>query len=182
LSEQKQGKELLTLSQDLIINPDYSKLIRPLSAQGYTSLKRSIQENGQHIAIVVNSHNVVLDGYHRYKICTELGIKPKIVVKDFASPDHEKLFVYECNVRRDLTRYERIVLEIAIQNTKDRINQAQQNSLANLKRSVKVPKLEHRELQGRLVERVAKNTKYGHSTVSKVKKLLDTAPEISYES
>ena len=37
--------------------------------------------------------------------------------------------------------------------------------------------MEHRELQGRIVERVARNTKFGHGTVSKVKKLLDTAPE-----
>ena len=63
------------------------------------------------------------------------------------------------------------------QDTKDRIDQAQQNSLANLKHGSEVPKLEHRELQGRIVERVAKNTKFAHGTVSKVKKLLDTAPE-----
>ena len=37
--------------------------------------------------------------------------------------------------------------------------------------------MEHRELQGRIVERVARNTKFAHGTVSKVKKLLDTAPE-----
>ena len=169
----------MTLSQDqhLIIDPEYSNLTRPLFTQEYNSLKQSIKENGQHIPIVKNSRNVVLDGHHRLKICRELGIEPKIIVKDFPSPDHERLFVYECNVRRDLIRYERIVLEIAIQNTKDRINQAQQNKLANLRHGTEVPKLEHRELQGRLVDRVAKNTKYAHGTVSKVKKLLDTAPE-----
>ena len=120
---------------------------------------------------------MVLDGHHRFKICSELGIEPIISVKNFASPDHEKLFIYECDERRDLTRYERIVLEIAAQHTKDRINKAQQNRLANLKHGSEVPKLEHRELQGRIVDRVAKNTKFGHRTVSKVKKLLDTAPE-----
>ena len=111
------------------------------------------------------------------RICRELGIKPIISVKNFASPDHEKFFIYECEQRRHLTRYQKIVRELRAQDTKDRINKAQQNSLANLKHGSEVPKLEHRELQGRIVERVAKNTKYGHGTVSKVKKLLDTAPE-----
>ena len=106
-----------------------------------------------------------------------LGIEPIISVKNFASPDHERLFIYECEQRRHLTRYQKIVLELGAQDTKDRINKAQQNRLANLKHGSEVPKLEHRELQGRIVERVAKNTKYGHGTVSKVKKLLDTAPE-----
>ena len=148
-----------------------------LSTQEYESLKRSIKENGQYFPIIVNSRKVVLDGHHRLRICRELGIEPIISVKNFASPDHERLFIYECEQRRHLTRYQKIVLELAAQDTKDRISKARQNSLANLKHGSEVPKLEHRELQGRIVERVAKNTKYGHGTVSKVKKLLDTAPE-----
>ena len=149
----------------------------PLSIQDYESLKRSIKENGQYFSIIVNNRNVVLDGHHRLRICRELGIEPINRVKNFASPDHEKLFVYECNLRRHLTPFQKIALELAAQDIKDRINKAQQNKLANLKRGPEVPKLEHRELQGRTVERVAKNTKFGQGTVSKVKKLLDTAPE-----
>ena len=59
--------------------------------------------------------------------------------------------------------------ELRAQDTRDRINKAQQNKLANLRHGSEVPKLEHRELQGRIVERVAKNAKFGHGTVSKVK-------------
>ena len=165
------------MSQELIVNHDYADLVPELSTQEYISLKRSIKENGQYLPIIVNSRNVVLDGHHRLRICAELGIKPIISEKNFASPDHEKLFIYECEQRRHLTRYQKIVLELGAQDTKDRINKAQQNRLANLKHGSEVPILEHRELQGRIVDRVAKNTKYGHSTVSKVKKLLDTAPE-----
>ena len=44
----------------------------------------------QYFPIVINSRKVVLDGHHRLKIC-RVGIEPKIVVKDFPSPDHEKL-------------------------------------------------------------------------------------------
>jgi hypothetical protein len=165
------------LSQDLSVNHDYVGLLPDLSTQEYESLKRSIKENGQFSPIIVNSHKVVLDGHHRLRICRELGIEPIISVKNFASPDHEWLFIYECEQRRQLLRYQKIVLELRAQDTRDRIAKAQQNSLANLKHGSEVPKLEHRELQGRIVDRVAKNTKFGHGTVSKVKKLLEIAPE-----
>ena len=105
-------RRLLTLSQDLIVNHDYAGLVPHLSTQEYESLKRSIKENGQFFPIIVNSHNVILDGHHRFKICRELGIKPIISVKNFASPDHEKLFIYECEQRRHLTRYQKIVTRV----------------------------------------------------------------------
>ena len=151
------------MSQDLIVNHDYAGLVPHLSTQEYESLKRSIKENGQYYAIIVNSRKVVLDGHHRLRICRELGIEPIISVKNFASPDHERLFIYECEQRRQLPRYQKIVLELRAQDTKDRIAKAQQNSLANLKHGSEVPKLEHRELQGRIVERVARNTKFAHA-------------------
>ena len=165
------------MSQDLRVNHDYAGLLPDLSTQEYESLKRSIKENGQFSPIITNCHKVILDGHHRLRICRELGIEPIISVKNVASPDHEKLFIYECEQRRQLPRYQKIVLELHAQDTRDRIAKAQQNSLANLKHGSEVPTLEHRELQGRIVERVARNTKFAHGTVSKVKKLLDTAPE-----
>ena len=97
-------------SQDLIINPEYASMAPPLSIQDYESLKRSIKENGQYFSIIVNNRNVVLDGHHRLRICRELGIEPINRVKNFASPDHEKLFVYECNLRRHLTPFQKIAL------------------------------------------------------------------------
>ena len=92
-------------------------------------------------------------------------------------PRSRKAVHLRMRTRTPLPRYQKIVLELRAQDTKDRIAKAQQNSLANLKHGSEVPKLEHRELQGRIVERVARNTKFAHGTVSKVKKLLDTAPE-----
>ena len=107
-----------------------------------------------------------------------LGIEPIISIKNFASPDHEKLFILRMRFTKTPTkRYQKIGRELRAQDTRDCINIVLQNRLANLKHGSEVPKLEHRELQGRIVERVAKNTKFGHGTVSKVKKLLDTAPE-----
>jgi len=55
-----------------IINPEYSKLISPLSNQEYRMLKDSIKKDGLHYPIVVNSKGEILDSHHRYKICKEL--------------------------------------------------------------------------------------------------------------
>jgi ParB-like chromosome segregation protein Spo0J len=56
------------------INPDYSKLVNPLSNQEYEMLKDSIKKDGLHYPIAINSKGEILDGHHRYKICKELKI------------------------------------------------------------------------------------------------------------
>src|SRR5207249_5366322 len=57
---------------------------------------------------------IILDGHNRHKICQELGIKPVVIRKEFASKAQEKLFVIESNLkRRHLTDIERV--EIGMQ-------------------------------------------------------------------
>ena len=103
------------MAQDLIINSEYVNLLPQLSIQECDSLKRSIKENGQYVAIFVNRHNVILDGHHRFRICKELGIKPLITVKSFDNLDQEKLFVIECNLqRRHLNAFQRAELALKL--------------------------------------------------------------------
>jgi ParB-like chromosome segregation protein Spo0J len=47
-------------------------------------LKDDIEAHGQKYPILV-SDDQVLDGWHRYKACRELGIEPKL--EDFTRPD-----------------------------------------------------------------------------------------------
>ncbi len=42
----------------------------------------------------------VLDGHHRYRACTELGIEPDFEVRKFDDKLLEKKFVIEANLRR----------------------------------------------------------------------------------
>jgi ParB-like chromosome segregation protein Spo0J len=95
------------------INPEYVSLVSELSPEGYKSLKQSIKENGLYIAIIVNQNGIVLDGHHRYRACQELGIEPKIIVKEFNNELDEQLFVIECNlVRRQLNSFQRTELAL----------------------------------------------------------------------
>ena len=84
----------------LAVNEEYGKLLPPLSREEYEALKASIRERGLLLPIVVNRDGVILDGHHRYRACLELGVEPKIEVKSFGSPIHEKIFIIESNLRR----------------------------------------------------------------------------------
>jgi ParB-like chromosome segregation protein Spo0J len=84
----------------LRLNPEYEKLLPKMSEEEFAELKISIQEEGQHYPIVVNEDLEVLDGHHRFRVCTELGIEPDFEVRQFEDKIIEKKFVIEANLRR----------------------------------------------------------------------------------
>ena len=84
----------------LRLNPDYEKLLPQMSEEEFAELKASIQSEGQHYSIIVNEDLEVLDGHHRYRACTELGIEPDFEVRKFEDKLLEKKFVIEANLRR----------------------------------------------------------------------------------
>ena len=140
----------------------------PLSIQEYESLKRLIKENGQYIPIIVNSHNVILDGYHRFKICRELGIKPIISTKEFADLDHEKLLVFECVLLgRNLNKFQRTELALQAKPTLQAIAKRNQ-SLGGKGVECQTPLV-------RVDSQLGKYANVGKDTVRKVESILREA-------
>ena len=87
-----------------------------------SSLKSSIQEQGQPFPIVVNQDGVILDGHQRNKVCRELGIKPTIIVRQFENRLQEKKFTIEVNLnRRHLNEFQRIELQIKLESIESEI-------------------------------------------------------------
>ncbi len=84
----------------LRLNPEYSKLLPQMSEEEFAELKASIKAEGQHYPIIVNEDLEVLDGHHRLRACTELGIEPDFEVRRFEDKLLEKKFVIEVNLRR----------------------------------------------------------------------------------
>ncbi len=84
----------------LRINPIYEKLLPKMTEEEFAQLKRSIAEEGQHYPIIANEDLEVLDGHHRFRACTELGIEPDFEVRKFDDKLVEKKFVIEANLRR----------------------------------------------------------------------------------
>ena len=83
------------------INDEYKQLISQLTSEEYEILKNSISESkGNIVPIIPNKHGIILDGYHRYRACEELGIDPKIEIKEFSDPIDEKEFIIIINLNR----------------------------------------------------------------------------------
>ena len=85
---------------ELIVNDEYEKLIPPPTVEEYVALKDAIKKYGQIDSIIVNEEHEILDGHQRYRVCVELGLKPKHELETFANKTQEKCFVFECNYAR----------------------------------------------------------------------------------
>ena len=114
------SKKISSIERDktpnsLKVNPEYEALLPRLSHEDFEALKESIKTEGQYYAIIVDSKNEILDGHHRLRACTELGLTPRIEVKDFPDALLEKKFVIESNLkRRHLNRFQRAKLVLPL--------------------------------------------------------------------
>ncbi len=99
----------------LRFNPEYDKLLPKMSEEEFSELKKSIQTEGQHYPIIANENLEVLDGHHRFRACTELGIEPDFEVRKFEDKLLEKKFVIEANLRRrHLNNFQLIELAVPL--------------------------------------------------------------------
>ena len=149
------------------INPEYASLVSELSPEENESLKQSIKENGLHVPIIVNQNGIILDGHHRYKACQELGIEPKILVREFKDKLEEQLFVIDCNlIRRQLNNFQRT--ELALKSKSILTEIAKKNMSLGGKGS------KHLETLGEkgVSEEIGKLARVSHETVRKVGKIL----------
>jgi len=83
-----------------------------MSADDFQALKDDIESNGQREPIITHE-GMVLDGWHRYTACIELGIKPKQFT--FSADDDPASFVESANLhRRHLTASQRAVAVVKV--------------------------------------------------------------------
>lgn len=82
-----------------------------MSADDFQALKDDIENNGQREPVIVHE-GMVLDGWHRYRACIELGIKPQQFT--FSATDDPVAFVISHNLhRRHLTASQRAAAVVA---------------------------------------------------------------------
>jgi DNA modification methylase/ParB-like chromosome segregation protein Spo0J len=171
------------------INPEYSKLINPLSRLEYDVLKNSISNKGLHLPIIINQDNVILDGHNRLKICQELGIKPIFEVKEFQDPLQEKEFVIEINLkRRHLNNFQIAELEYKMEEIyKERAKQRSLSNLKNVKENISTAPNDAIELDkgkdetGKVSEIIAKKTGLSPRTYERAKKIIEEGSEETKE-
>jgi ParB-like chromosome segregation protein Spo0J len=165
----------------LRINPEYEKMLPKMSDEEFAQLKASIQEEGQHYSIVANENLEVLDGHHRFKACTELGIEPDFEVRKFEDKMLEKKFVIETNLRRrHLNNFQLVelavpLLEIEKALAKKRQLKIGKNGPENPLESA--TETANFSVKAKTVDDVAKKAGVSTRTFERGKKILENASE-----
>jgi len=156
----------------LSVNPEYEKLVFPLSSDEYNTLKESIKQDGLWIPIICNAEGIILDGHHRFRACIELEIKPKVVVREFENKLLEKKFVIECNLkRRQLNDFQKAELGMTLLEIEHELAQQRQIDAGD-----NIP-LASNDAKGKATQIVAKQIGMSGTTFERARKIIEKAPE-----
>jgi len=165
----------------LRINLEYERMLPKMSEEEFSELKASIKNEGQHYAIVVNEDLEVLDGHHRYRACTELGMEPDFEVRKFDDKLLEKKFVIEANLRRrHLNNFQLVELALPLMEIEKAIAKSRQVRGGKNGRDIQlgiVPEDAKPEPKGKTVEVVAKRVGLSPRTLERGKRIIEDANE-----
>ncbi|MFA7397405.1 MAG: ParB N-terminal domain-containing protein [Crenarchaeota archaeon] len=167
----------------LHLNPEYDKLLPRMTDEEFGELKKSIEIEGQHYPIIANQDLVVLDGHHRFRACTELGIEPDFEVKHFEDKLLEKKFVIEANLRRrHLNNFQLVELAIPLLEIETSLAKKRQAQSGKNGRDLQLgfaPEDTDPEstIKPKATEIVAKRAGVSTRTLERGKKILEQASE-----
>lgn len=112
--EEVKQSDILTTVKISDLTEEYSGLVDDLSETKFEGLVASIDKNGVREPIIINRRGKILDGHHRVKACTRLGIESiPAIIKDYRSEPKERAYAISTNrERRQLNDYQDIELFI----------------------------------------------------------------------
>jgi ParB-like chromosome segregation protein Spo0J len=169
------------MHMSLRLNPQYEKLLPKMSDEEFAELKASIQAEGQHYPIIVNEDLEVLDGHHRFRVCTELGIEPDFEVRKFEDKLLEKKFVIEANLRRrHLNNFQLVELAVPLLEIEKALAKKRQSKGGKNGRDMQLgiaPEDAEPEFKAKATEVVAKKAGVSTRTFERGKKILEKASE-----
>jgi DNA modification methylase len=160
---------------DLKINPEFKKLIPPLSQEEFTQLENNCLEEGIRDAIVTWK-GYIIDGHNRYEIVTRWGIEYKTIEKHFDSEqDVKEWMILNQFGRRNLSNYQRSVLALELEDVfKAKAKEKE------FERKTTFQKSEKSNIEPvNSIKEISKVANVSHDTIAKVKKIEEkAAPEI----
>lgn len=166
----------------LRFNPEYEKLLPKMADEEFAELKLSIQTEGQHYPIIVNEDLEVLDGHHRFRACTELGIEPDFEVRKFEDKLLEKKFVIEANLRRrHLNKFQFVELAAPLLEIEKELAKKRQVKGAKNGRNLQLglaPEDAKPKFKAKATEIVARKAGVSTRTFERGKKILERASEV----
>lgn len=161
---------------ELMIDPEFKALIRRLSHEEYRGLEESILEEGCRDPLVVWG-NTLVDGHHRYEICTVHDIPFNTVQREFASRSDAKIWIAKNQFAKlNLSNWDRCMLGLSLEDA-FREKAKEQHSLKHTvqyKENAMVqnsaPLSEFNTVQvNKTREEVAKIAGVSHDTIAKAK-------------
>jgi ParB-like chromosome segregation protein Spo0J len=180
MAEYENLKQETAKTNEVKINPEYSKLVYPLSKKEHEVLKNSIKEDGLHYPIIINPKREILDGHNRYIICTELEIPIKYEIKHFVSPIEEKKFIIDINLkRRHLVYFQKAELAYKLEDIyKEQAKLRQLSKLNNVKDKLPLGSDDHNgQEKGRVIEAISKQHDLSPKTYQRAKTIIEYGPE-----
>jgi ParB-like chromosome segregation protein Spo0J len=165
----------------LRLNPEYDKLLPKMSEEEFEQLKTSIKNEGQHYPIIVNEDLEVLDGHHRFRVCTELDIEPDFEVRRFDDKLLEKKFVIEANIRRrHLNNFQLVELAVPLLEIEKALAKKRQSKGGKNGRNMQLGLASNDtdlEPKAKATEAVAKKVGVSTRTLERGKKIMEKASE-----
>jgi ParB-like chromosome segregation protein Spo0J len=154
-----------------------------MSVEEFLELKKSIETEGQHYPIIVNEDLEVLDGHHRFRACTELGVEPDFEVKKFDDKLLEKKFVIEANLRRrHLNNFQLVELAVPLLEIEKALAKKRQSKGGRDGRDMQLGVASgdaefEPEVKAKAAEVVAKRAGVSTRTLERGKKIIENASE-----
>jgi ParB-like chromosome segregation protein Spo0J len=157
-------------TKELVIDPEFEKLISPLSEEEYRQLEENIEKNGCLHPITVWCDTIV-DGHNRYQICRKLGVDFETKTLTFNDREEAKLWIIRHQLgRRNLQPFQRI--ELALKMKEAIAAQAKANQVAA---GGAVPLKSAKAVDTRDV--LSQLAGVSHDTISKAEKIANEASD-----
>ena len=167
---------------ELKVDAEFKSAIQPLAQEELAQLESNIKAHGCRDPLVV-WHETIVDGHHRYEICTRLNIPFQTVSMDFPDREAAKIWMLHNQLgRRNLNDYQRSEIALRLEELlKGQAKERQATSTGGtkpqlVKNSAQAETDDVRSTeQGKTRNAVAKTAGVSHDTVKKVKAIRDDA-------
>jgi len=164
----------------LNIDPQFEKIIPPLSDSEYASLEESLINEGCRDPLVV-WNSTIIDGHNRYKICLNNNVDYAFITKDFDSKNEVMLWMINNQfARRNISTYVRCELALRLKDFYSEI--AKENQIRKPSDSVSQNSVEQKPIDTQ--KEIATKANISHDTINKVeriKKALEDTPNAEIE-
>ena len=160
----------------LQIDPEFKDLIPALSQEEFEALKENLSLYGCRDRLVVwKDHNILLDGHHRYQICTDLVLPYKTEEIELSSRFDAKIWIIKNQRgRRNLNESQRAMLAVTLNDIYCEQAKERMGTRTDLGQNLAQCEV------GRSAEKAARDMGVSHQTVTFAKKVVTKGiPELA---